>query len=76
MLMLWLAFGLFQIGLVWIGVRQRQAWAFWFVVAADVAQLAGWIFYGWQTHDFTAPLLWYNAIFLLPAAILGWIGLR
>ncbi len=76
MLMLWLAFGIFQLGLTWFGIRQGESWAFWLVVAADVAQLTGWVLYSWQTKDFTAPLLWYNAIFLIPAAVLGWIGLR
>ena len=41
MTMLWLAFGIFQLGLVWFGVRTGQWWAFWLVVAADAAQLAG-----------------------------------
>jgi hypothetical protein len=76
MTMLWLAFGLFQLGNVWFGLRTGQEWAFWFLVAADAAQLAGWVAYGWQTRDFGAPLFWYDAIFLIPAAVLGWIGLH
>jgi hypothetical protein len=44
-------------------------------VAADTAQLAGWIIYGLQTRDWATPLFLYDAIFLLPAAVLGWIGL-
>lgn len=74
--MLWLAFGLFQLGLAWFGLRAGQAWAFWFLAAADAAQLAGWVAYGLQAHDFTAPLFWYDAIFLIPAVVLGWIGLQ
>ena len=76
MTMLWLAFGLFQGGLVWFSVRAGQPWAFWTVIAADAAQLLGWVLYGAQTRDWTAPLLLYDAIFLLPALVLGLIGLR
>src|SRR5690242_14867248 len=47
--MLWLAFGLFQLGLAWFGLRVAQTWAFWFLLAADAAQLVGWIAYGLQT---------------------------
>jgi len=74
--MLWLAFGLFQLGLAWFGLRAGQMWAFWFLLAADAAQLAGWVAYGLQAHDFGAPLFWYDAIFLIPAAVFGWIGLH
>ena len=73
---LWLAFGIFQLGVVWFGLRERQAWAFWVIVAADIAQLVGWIAYGVQSRDWYAPLFLYDAIFLIPAAVLGWIGLR
>jgi hypothetical protein len=74
--MLWLGFGLFQLGLAWFGLRAGQAWAFWFLAVADAAQLVGWIAYGLQTRDFGAPLFWYAAIFFIPAAVLGWIGLQ
>lgn len=73
---LWLGFGLFQISLVWFGVRAGYPWAFWTVALADLAQPIGWIAYGVQTRDWSAPLFLYDAIFLLPAIILGWIGLR
>jgi hypothetical protein len=43
---------------------------------ADIAQLVGWIAYGVQSHDWYAPLFSYDAIFLIPGAVLGWIGLR
>ncbi len=49
MTQLWLAFGSFQLGLVWFGVRAAQWWAFWVVVVADAAQLAGWLIYDIQT---------------------------
>ena len=73
---LWLAFGIFQLGVVWFGLRQGQAWAFWVIVAADIAQLVGWIAYGVQSRDWYAPLFFYDAIFLIPAAVLGWFELR
>jgi len=76
MTMLWLGFGLFQIGIVWFGLRERQIWALWLLIAADLAQLIGWIFYGVQTHDWGPPLFWYDVIFLVPAAVLGWMGLH
>ena len=76
MTMLWLGFGLFQLGVVWFGLREGQAWALGIVVAADLAQLAGWSLYGVQTRDWGAPLFWYDVVLLVPAAVLGWIGLR
>lgn len=76
MTMLWLAFGLFQLGLVWFGLRAGYPWVLWMVAVADLIQLVGWIFYGVQTRDWGAPLFWYAALFLLPATVLGWIGLR
>lgn len=74
--MLWLAFGIFQLGVVWFGLREGQAWAFWVIVAADIAQLVGWIAYGMQSRDWYAPLFLYDAICLIPAAVLGWFGLH
>ena len=73
---LWSAIGIFQLAVVWFGLRQGQAWAFWVIVAADIAHLVGWIAYGVQSRDSYAPLFSYDAIFLIPAALLGWIGLR
>ena len=76
MTMLWLGFGLFQLCVAWFGLREGQTWAFVALIAADIAQLVGWLLYGLQTHDLTAPLFWYNVIFLIPAVVLGWVGLR
>lgn len=39
MTVLWLAFGLFQLGIIWIGLCDGQAWALWVVAAA----VLGWI---------------------------------
>jgi hypothetical protein len=74
--MLWLGFGVFQLGTAWFGLRAGQNWAFWFLAAADATQMAGWVAYGLQAHDWGAPLFWYDAIFLIPAAVLGLIGLQ
>lgn len=76
MTMLWLAFGVFQLGVAWFGLRQGQTWALWVLALACLAQLVGWIAYGVQTRDWGAPLFWLDAIIILPATALGWIGLR
>ncbi len=74
--MLWLAFGTFQLSVVWFGLHKGQAWALWILAAADLAQLAGWVLYGAQAHDWSAPQFLYAAVFTIPAIVLGWIGLR
>ena len=73
---LWLAFGIFQLGVVWFGLRQGQTWAWWTVVAADLAQLIGWVLYAVQSGDRGAPLFLYALVFILPATVLGWLGLH
>jgi hypothetical protein len=50
--------------------------ALWIVGAADLAQLLGWVFYGIQARDWYAPLFLYAAVFVVPAILLGWIGLQ
>jgi len=74
--MLWLAFGLFQLSIVWFGLREGQRWALFVLAAADLVQLVGWVFYGIQSRDWYAPLFLYAAVFVVPAILLGWIGLR
>ena len=69
--MLWLAFGIFQVRVAWFGLRYGQSWAL-----GMLAQLVGWIAYAWQTHDWSAPLFLCAAMIILPATVLGWIGLR
>ncbi len=81
---LWLAFGIFQVALVWFGVRNGEAWAFWTVVLANVAALAGWVMVAIPFVQKGVPLGLDlpPVVFLLPmftvpvATILGWIGLR
>ncbi len=81
---LWLAFGIFQVALVWFGMRNGEAWAFWTVVLANVAALAGWVLVAIPFVQKGVPLGFDlpPVVFLLPmfvvpvATILGWIGLR
>ena len=81
---LWLAFGIFQISLVWFGMRDGQVWAFWTVVCANVAALVGWLLvalaYAQKGVAFgldLPPIVFLLPMFLVPvASILGWIGLR
>jgi hypothetical protein len=74
--MLWLAFGIFQLGVAWFGLREKQAWALWVLTLACLAQLIGWVAYGAQTRDWGAPLFLCVAIIIIPATVLGWIGIR
>lgn len=81
---LWLAFGIFETALVWFGVREGLAWAFWTVVLCNVAVLAGWAVIAWQFvrrgvllgFDLPPIAFLYAAIITPIAAVLGWIGLR
>ena len=71
-----LAFGVFQIYTTWYGLQAENLSAALTLAVADVSQLTGWILYGRRTRDWGAPLFLYPAIFLLPAFVLAWIGLR
>ena len=73
---LWLGLGILQSAVVWFGLHDGQVWALWVVAAAELAQLAGWIAFGVQTRDWYAPLFIVNAIIIVPATVLGWIGLH
>ncbi len=81
---LWLAFGLFETALVWFGVRQGLNWAFWTVVLANVAVLAGWFSISWQFtrrgvrlgFDLPPVAFLYAAVITPIAVVLGWVGLH
>lgn len=81
---LWLAFGIFETALIWFGVREGLAWAFWTVVLANLAVLAGWASISWQFirrgvrlgFDLPPVAFLYAAIITPIAAVLGWIGLH
>ena len=81
---LWLALALFQIALVWFGLREGQAWALWTIVAANFAALVGWVavlipFLGRGVSlglDMPPVVLIVAPIVLPIATILGWVGLR
>ncbi len=42
------------------------------------ASTMSWLFWGiaLQTRDWYAPLFLYAAVFVIPAIVLGWIGLQ
>lgn len=81
---LWLAFGIFQVALVWFGVRNGEVWAFWTVVLANVAALTGWLLVaipfvqkGVPLGLDLPPIVVLLPITVVPVAtVLGWIGLR
>ena len=76
--------GCFQIALTWFGLRQGQMWALATLTIGDVAILPFWILalrpYFQQNVNLTLadlpPFMWIPAALLLPAVVLGWIGLR
>jgi hypothetical protein len=78
------AAGVMVVALAWFGLRQGQAWALGTLAVAGVAVLPIW--YLVLRPYFVAgvslglgdlpPFMWVPAALLLPAVILGWIGLR
>ncbi len=80
---LWLAFGIFQMALIWFGMRNGEEWAFWTVVLANVAALIGWLLVvipfvqkGVLLGLDMPPIVFLLPIVVVPvASVLGWIGL-
>jgi len=78
------AAGCFHIALTWFGLRQGQMWALTTLTIGGVAILPFWILalrpYFQQSVNLTLadlpPFMWVPAALLLPAVVLGWIGLR
>lgn len=81
---LWLAFGIFQVALVWFGVRNGEVWAFWTVVLANIAALIGWLLVvapfvqrGIALGFDLPPVVLLMPVISVPVAtVLGWMGLR
>ncbi len=79
----WLSFGIFEVALVWFGVRQGLAWAFWTVVFSNLVVLAGFasvarefIRHGVRLGFDLPPVALYAMIGTPIGALLGWMGLR
>jgi len=80
---IWLALSIFQIALAWFGMRLGQTWAFWAIILANIAALAGWLMVILPVVQKRIPLgfdlppvVLILAAGVLPVAgILGWIGL-
>lgn len=76
--------GLLVISMAWFALRQGQLWALVALVLAILAATAFWTFallpyiragVSLRLGDIP-PLIWIPAILILPAFILGWLGLR
>ncbi len=80
---LWLAFGVFHLGVTWFGLRRGERWAWWTLVLASGAQGGGWLALlqayrrrGVRVGLYLPPLLLYPPLVLPFAAASAWIGLR
>lgn len=76
LMVLVLAFGSVQLSVSWLALRQGKAWGLLLLVVMDLVELIAWLVYGLRSDDWGAPLFWYDVLILLPATILGLIGLR
>ena len=81
---LYLAVAILHFPIVWLGLRQGQAWSLWTLTAADLAIV---LLFALAVHHYSAHLVQLRITdlfpyvlvpaFILPfAAVLGWIGLR
>jgi hypothetical protein len=76
--------GLFQLAITWCGLRQGQMWALAVLAVGGLALLPFWFLalrpYVQAGITLTLgdipPFMWVPAALLLPAVVLGWIGLR
>lgn len=78
-----MSFGLLQLALTWFGLRRRQPWAFWTLVAGDFSILPYWaqVFAPYRERSIRVlpllpPLFTYPLLLLPPAAVLAWRELR
>jgi hypothetical protein len=75
--------GCFQLTITWFGLRQGQPWALVALAIGGLAVLPFWYIalqpYFQQGVNLTLfdvpPFMWVPAALLLPAVVLGWIGL-
>jgi len=78
------AAGILLVSVVWFGLRQGHRWALVVLALVNIALLPYWwliLRFYWQagaspTLGDLPPFMWIPAALLLPAVILGWIGLR
>jgi len=80
---LWMSFGLLQLALTWFGLRRKQRWAFWTLVAGDFSILPYWVevFGPYRRRrirllPIVPPLFLYPVLLLPPAAVLAWRELQ
>ncbi|MGB2868872.1 MAG: hypothetical protein WBD36_10500 [Bacteroidota bacterium] len=81
----WLAvIGIFTLSVAWFGLRQHQPWALITLGVAGLIMLPFWyITFRPYLHagiTFTLsdlpPVFWIPAVTLIPAVLLGWLGIR
>lgn len=76
--------GLLEIGLAWFGVRKGEAWPLGTMTVAGLAVLPFWYLAFrpyWRAGIALSvadmpPFIWIPTILFLPAAVLGWLGIR
>jgi len=82
--MLLLVFGVLQVAVAWFALRAGHGWALGALVVADVLFIAGWglVYSQYLRRDIAfgdigvPPNLLIPAVLLIPAAVLGFLGLR
>ena len=78
------AAGILVIAVAWFGLRQKQAWALGALALAGIAVLPFWwlvfrpYFQAGAPVGFfdIPPFMWVPGVLLIPAVVLGWIGLQ
>jgi len=76
--------GLFEVAITWFGLRQGEGWALVVLAVGGLAAIPFWFlalrpyFQAGITLTLAdiPPFMWVPAALLIPALILGWIGLR
>jgi hypothetical protein len=76
--------GVFHLAITWFGLRQGQTWALIVLAVGGLAVLPFWFLAHRPylqagiaiTLGDVPPFMWVPAALLIPATVLGWIGLR